>query len=56
VRPEILREMTRPMVGHRSAGSGTVPENRRRSKPLFGTQRDTFVATCSGTGLMQAAL
>jgi len=57
VRPEILAEMTRPMIGHRStefralfsrivAGLG----------PLFNTSGDRFVATSSGTGVMQAAL
>ena len=57
VRPEILREMTRPMIGHRSAEfkelfRGIVAD----LKPLFDTTEDTFVATCSGTGLMQASL
>lgn len=57
VRPEILREMLRPMIGHRS------PEFRdlfRRInlglKELFGTAQTTFVVTSSGTGVMQAAL
>ena len=57
VRPEILQEMTRPMIGHRS------PEFRdlfRRIngdlKTLFATTQPTFVMTCSGTGVMQAAL
>ena len=57
VRPEILRELTRPMIGHRSA---EFQELFRRIatdlQPLFGTAGDTLVATCSGTGLMQAAL
>ena len=56
VRPEILRELTRPMIGHRSA---EFQELFRRIatdlQPLFGTAGDTLVATCSGTGLMQAA-
>lgn len=57
VRPEILLEMTRPMVGHRSAEFkelfGRITTDL---KPLFATTHDTLVATCSGTGLMQAAL
>jgi aspartate aminotransferase-like enzyme len=57
VRPEILQEMVRPMIGHRSAEfkelfSGIVKDLR----PLFATKQDVFVATASGTGLMQAAL
>lgn len=57
VRPEILAEMTRPMIGHRSAEfrelfTGIVGN----LKPLFKTAQDVFVATCSGTGMMEAAL
>lgn len=57
VRPEILKEMTHPMITHRS------PEFRdlvRRInldlRELFATGQTTFVMTCSGTGVMQAAL
>jgi aspartate aminotransferase-like enzyme len=57
VRPEILQELARPVIGHRS------PEFRDlyssilgNLRPLFGTQRDAFVVTSSGTGVMQAAL
>ncbi len=57
VRPEILREMSRPMIGHRSAEFKELFRAIIADlKPLFATQQDTFVATCSGTGLMQAAL
>jgi aspartate aminotransferase-like enzyme len=57
VRPEILREMTRPMIGHRSAEFKDLFRTILADlKPLFATAQDTFVATCSGTGLMQAAL
>ena len=57
VRPEILNELTRPMIGHRS------PEFRdlfhainTHLKTLFATRQSTFVVTASGTGVMQAAL
>lgn len=57
VRPEILQELARPVIGHRS------PEFRdlyagilSNLKPLFGTAGDAFVVTSSGTGVMQAAL
>ncbi|HEX6083554.1 MAG TPA: alanine--glyoxylate aminotransferase family protein [Thermoanaerobaculia bacterium] len=57
VRPEILAEMTRPMIGHRSS---EFKELFRRINPglkeLFGTTQSTFVMTSSGTGVMQAAL
>src|SRR5687768_328077 len=57
VRPEILQEMTRPMIGHRS---NEFKELFRRInadlKTLFATTQTTFVVTASGTGVMQAAL
>jgi aspartate aminotransferase-like enzyme len=57
VRPEILQEMTRPMIGHRS---NEFRELFRRInadlKTLFATRQSTFVVTASGTGVMQAAL
>jgi aspartate aminotransferase-like enzyme len=57
VRPEILNEMTRPMIGHRSPEFrdlfGRITTNL---KPLFGTTQDTFIATCSGTAILEAAL
>lgn len=57
VRPELLQEMTRPMIGHRTPEFrelfGRVRANLR---PLFGTAGDVFVATCSGTALLEAAL
>lgn len=57
VRPELLQEMTRPMIGHRTPEFrelfGRVRANLR---PLFGTGGDVFVATCSGTALLEAAL
>lgn len=57
VRPEILAEMTRPMIGHRSAEFRELYAGiRRRLKWLFATGQDAFVVTSSGTGVMQAAL
>jgi aspartate aminotransferase-like enzyme len=57
VRPELLQEMTRPMIGHRSAEfTALFGRIAAGLKPLFGTAQDTFVATTSGTGIMQAAL
>lgn len=57
VRPEILQEMARPMIGHR--GSEFKEIFRRINadlKTLFATKGDTFVVTSSGTGVMQAAM
>ena len=57
VRPEILAEMTRPMIGHRSNEFKDLFHGINRDlKTLFATKGDTFVMTSSGTGVMQAAL
>jgi aspartate aminotransferase-like enzyme len=57
VRPEILQEMTRPMIAHRSAEFGELfARVSANLKPLFGTTQNTFVAACSGTALLEASL
>jgi aspartate aminotransferase-like enzyme len=57
VRPEILQELARPMIGHRSAEFKALFHGINANlKTLFGTKQDTFVVTSSGTGVMQAAL
>lgn len=57
VRPEILAELCRPVIGHRSAEFrelyGRILANL---KELFLTRQNAFVATCSGTALMEGAL
>lgn len=57
VRPSILQEMTRPMIGHRSAEFRDLFSRINADlKTLFATRQTTFVMTCSGTGVMEAAL
>ena len=57
VRPEILAEMTRPMIGHRSLEFKSLFRRILDDlKPLFSTHQETFVGTCSGTAIMEAAL
>ena len=57
VRPEILQELTRPMIGHRTTEFKELFRGINADlKILFGTTQDTFVVTSSGTGVMQAAL
>lgn len=57
VRPAILQEMTRPMIGHRSTEFRDLFRGISRDlKELFATKQTTFVMTSSGTGVMQAAL
>jgi aspartate aminotransferase-like enzyme len=57
VRPEILQEMTRPMIGHRSNEFRDLFRRINLDlKELFATGQTTFVMTASGTGVLQAAL
>ncbi|HYO75049.1 MAG TPA: alanine--glyoxylate aminotransferase family protein [Thermoanaerobaculia bacterium] len=57
VRPEILQQLTRPMIGHRSPEFKELFHRINADlKTLFATRQSTFVITASGTGVMQAAL
>lgn len=57
VRPDILHEMARPMIAHRSPEFRSLFSSIRRDlQTLFDTLGDVFVVTSSGTGVMQAAL
>lgn len=57
VRPEILREMARPLIGHRTAEFREMfGQILTDLKELFGTKHHAFVATCSGTGMLEGAL
>lgn len=57
VRPAILQELARPMIGHRGEEFKKLFRAINANlKPLFATEKTTFVVTSSGTGVMQAAL
>ena len=57
VRPALLQELTRPMIGHRGAEFKELFHGINANlKSLFSTKATTFVVTASGTGVMQAAL
>lgn len=57
VRPEIYEAMIRPMIGHRSREFKEIFRRiAPRLKQLFRTEQNAFVATASGTGLMEGAL
>jgi len=57
VRPEILQQMARPVIGHRSSEFRELFHGISADlKTLFATTQSTFVFTASGTGVMQAAL
>lgn len=57
VRPEILQAMTQPMISHRgSAFRSLFARCQTGLKTVFCTERPVFIATCSATGLMEAAI
>lgn len=57
VRPEILREMARPMLPHRSAAFEAVYARCDAGlRPIFRTARPVYIASASATGLMEGAI
>src|SRR5262249_16913493 len=57
VRPEILAEMARPLIGHRSAAcKELVLRIAQKLAPVFGTQDPALFETCPATALMEAAM
>ena len=58
VAPEILREMARPVIGHRGTEmQELIGDLVPRLRALFGARsHDVFLTACSATGLWEAAL
>jgi aspartate aminotransferase-like enzyme len=57
VPPEVLLEMARPMIHHRTPEFSVVLDSaRERMKPLFGTRQEVILLSSSGTGAMEAAV
>jgi predicted phosphoserine aminotransferase len=58
VAPEILREMSRPIIGHRGLEmQSLIRDLVPRLRSLFGTRaHDVFLTACSATALWEAAL
>jgi aspartate aminotransferase-like enzyme len=57
VRSEILQAMTKPMISHRgSAFRALFTRIQTGLRAVFCTERPVFIATCSATGLMEAAI
>lgn len=57
VSPDTLQAMAKPMIGHRASEysdlqGGVTPKLQR----LLNTKGDVFLATCSATGVMEAAI
>jgi aspartate aminotransferase-like enzyme len=57
VRPEILKEMATPMIGHRSKEfSELLMDVTPKVQQLFYTQNRVFMSTSSSTGVMEGAI
>ena len=57
VRPEILQQMARPMMPHRSAGFERIYEQCDQGmRKIFRTTRPVYLGTSSATGMMEAAI
>jgi aspartate aminotransferase-like enzyme len=57
VLPEILAAQTRPMINHRGRGMEELIAQMMPSlQRIFRTRRPVYLASCSGTGLMEAAV
>jgi len=57
VRPDVLRAMDRPVIGHRGTEmEALMARVQPRLRELFRTERPVYVSTSSATGLMEAAI
>jgi aspartate aminotransferase-like enzyme len=57
VPPEVLLEMARPIIHHRTPEfSAVLDQARERMKPLLGTREEVLVLASSGTGAMEATV
>src|SRR3984893_13524960 len=57
VPPEVLLEMARPMIHHRTPQfSAVLDQGRERMRALFGTRQEVILLAASGTGAMEAAV
>src|SRR5579862_9646308 len=57
VRPDILQAMTQPMISHRGSAFRSLFDRCQAGlRAVFVTERPVFIATCSATGFMEAAI
>lgn len=57
VHPEVMAAMQQPMIGHRTPAAEALRARIDRGmRELFQTRRPVALATCSATGLMEAAI
>jgi aspartate aminotransferase-like enzyme len=57
VPPEVLLEMARPLIHHRTPEFSAILDRARTlMQPLFGTRQEVILLASSGTGAMEAAV
>lgn len=57
VPPEVLLEMARPIIHHRTPEFSAILDSvRARIQPLFGTRQEVILLAASGSGAMEAAV
>ena len=57
VSPEVLMEMTRPLIGHRTIDCSELQKSiSEKAKQLFYTENTIVLSTSSGSGLMEASI
>lgn len=57
VSPDVLREMGRPMIGHRTKDISTLQQNiSEKMQKIMGTTNTILLSTSSGSGLMEGAV
>jgi len=57
VPPEVLLEMARPIIHHRTPEfSAILDQARERMQPLLGTKREVILLASSGSGAMEASV
>lgn len=57
VPPEVLLEMARPVIHHRTPEfSAVLDQARERMKPLLGTRQEVILLAATGTGAMESAV
>ena len=54
---DILNEQSKPLINHRGKDYSILLEScTDKLKNIFSTKDDIFIATCSGTGVMEASI
>ena len=57
VSEDVLEQMLKPMIGHRSRDSSMLQRNiSRKIQKLFKTEDQILLSTSSGSGLMEGAI